>query len=323
MQRILLACNAILALLLAIRLAQTGAPVLAANSSAAWSAADLQVEPIVEGHGARAVRELLVDLGADVGPAAAAADPVDLGLRLDPMGGGTCYWNSLRTVRLVAPDWLAPARRYRVVLERPLVALDGRRLAAGVIREFSTPGARLQHAAIDDTDDRAERDALAGGLRSADRAVAGAATTARRRRRRSGASCRPASARRPGSRRVGVPARTGGALPPGRSDRRQCWCREAANWRARLTRCVASTRDPLAIESLLAAADGLPLRCNRNLPLPAAGLRVEPPVPFQLRRSTGPAPARRVPAGQRGHRRTRGRLRASVARGSRRRAAAC
>ncbi|MBK8097245.1 MAG: hypothetical protein IPK26_09060 [Planctomycetes bacterium] len=158
MNRILLVCNAILALILAIRVANPERVAHAATPVAgkpAWSAADLRLLP-----GAKAERAdprwrtLLLDFGTDVAAEPLPTGSQDLGLRFEPAVDFAATWRTRRTLQLFVPGGLSPARRFHLHLSQTVTAADGRRLPAGTTVAIDTPTVRLESAVLDRGDER-------------------------------------------------------------------------------------------------------------------------------------------------------------------------
>ena len=158
--RILIACNAILALVLAIRLAGTGSPALAGTvSTRTWSAADLRVVGSLRSSAAVAAEsraselllpELLLHLGADVATLPLVSAPVDLGLVAVPPLELTTSWQASDVLRVRALGQVLPATVYKLQFQRDLKALDGRLLAAGTSVAFTTRNIGLRDVVVED-----------------------------------------------------------------------------------------------------------------------------------------------------------------------------
>lgn len=183
MQRILLFCNAVLALLLVLRWVDGGQPVQAAMRSGAASAADaehasawregqLRLLPVADTsqrrrastrqagqqspHQQSSHQQWLLHLGVAAGPASAAAalplpaDPVDVGLVAEPAVALACYWERPEVLRVVALEPLRPATSYRLQFRDGLRAADGRQLPPGSGVVWVTPGAELTDVVLED-----------------------------------------------------------------------------------------------------------------------------------------------------------------------------
>jgi alpha-2-macroglobulin len=165
LNRILLVCNAILALLLAIRLVNTGSPALAADKPAPWCAEDLRlvaaefadlvdavdrprpggilpakVEPTI----------FLLHLGAEVAPAPLSSSPVEIGLVGEPQLELVTAWQSSSILRVAVQSQLLPATNYQLRFSRELESLDGRTLPAGSAVALTTPNVQLRDVLIED-----------------------------------------------------------------------------------------------------------------------------------------------------------------------------
>jgi uncharacterized protein YfaS (alpha-2-macroglobulin family) len=301
MQRFLLFCNAVLAVLLAVSLwsgSQQSTVHAGSTANAGWSEESVRVRPVVdERDGARRVRGLTVDFGAALAACPDAqgtvrVDTAALGLKLDPPFDYVAYWQSADSILLAFADDLPPAKRVRVAFSRALLSNGGEVLREGVVREVVTPGARLVDVVIDELgmpggapcaklalyfDMSVPTDALRKLLQVVDldsgariecdlNQVEGAAD---------GLSFVAALHAAELPRRVdvqvaaGLPTIGGEVVAPVGS-----------------SQTVTMTED-LEIVTVLGRAGGIDVRCNRKVPLPVAGLlRVEPSLPFQLRRQS-------------------------------------
>lgn len=156
MNRILLVCNAILALLLAIRLANTGSPAIAAEKVAVWRAEDLRliasdvVELKVSEDAAAVPHTFLLHLGAEVAPAPLSTAPVDVGLVSEPQLELVTAWQSSSILRVHVQSQLLPATRYDLRFQRELHSLDGRVLPAGSAVALTTPNVTLREILVED-----------------------------------------------------------------------------------------------------------------------------------------------------------------------------
>ena len=155
MNRILLACNAILALFLVIRLLNTGAPAIAAEKVAAWRAEDLRLvasdaaqlaDLLSPADGTSKSPTFLMHLGAEVASAPLSTTPVDLGLVSEPQLELVTAWQSSSILRVAVQSALLPATRYELRFQRELQSLDGRVLPAGTAVPLFTPNATLRAA---------------------------------------------------------------------------------------------------------------------------------------------------------------------------------
>jgi len=166
-QRILLFCNAVLALLLVLRWVDGGAPVQAAVRSEVageppWREDQLRLLPLAETPQQRRAssrqpgQQWLLHLGVAAGPEAAQlplpqpVEPVELGLLAEPAVPLACYWESSVALRVVAMEPLRPATSYRLRFRDGLTARDGRRLPPGSGVVWTTPGAELVDAVLED-----------------------------------------------------------------------------------------------------------------------------------------------------------------------------
>jgi uncharacterized protein YfaS (alpha-2-macroglobulin family) len=167
MQRILLFCNAVLALLLVLRWVDGGAPVRAAMREeaaavAAWREDQLRLVPCStavpwSGEARRpAGQQWLLHLGVAAAPEHDAAvarrspEPVEVGLVAEPALALACFWDGAEVLRIQALEPLRPATNYRWQFRDALVARDGRRLPAGSGVVFATPGAELVDAVLEE-----------------------------------------------------------------------------------------------------------------------------------------------------------------------------
>ncbi len=159
LNRILLACNAILALFLVIRLLNTGAPAIAAEKVAAWRAEDLRLvaadaaqlaDLLSPADGTSKSPTFLMHLGAEVASAPLSTTPVDLGLVSEPQLELVTAWQSSSILRVAVQSALLPATRYELRFQRELQSLDGRVLPAGTAVPLFTPNATLREVLIED-----------------------------------------------------------------------------------------------------------------------------------------------------------------------------
>lgn len=142
MNRVLLVVNALLALFLLVRALQS--PVAAASRVATLEDR-VRVEPEY-GPDGRA-RALLVELGADLGPAQATGEPVDLGVQLDPPQPALTTWRTPHSLVVVPATPLPRARSGSVVFARDLTRGE-RAIAAGTVVRFATPAIQLLQVVV-------------------------------------------------------------------------------------------------------------------------------------------------------------------------------
>lgn len=136
MNRLLLVVNAALALFLLVRALQS--PVAAAAATAREiAAASLQVTPEFTADGRTSA--LVVDVGADLGPAGARGEPVQLGVRLDPPQPVLTSWRTPRLLAVVPATPLPRARRFGLVFGDAVGDAERGRIAAGTVVGFTTP----------------------------------------------------------------------------------------------------------------------------------------------------------------------------------------
>jgi len=152
LQRILLVCNAVLALFLVIRLADTASVSAAAGPAAAWSAAALRTVALPSApDGASPVpRRFLLHLGADVVAPPLPPDPVELGIVAEPALEFSTVWHSSRTLLVRAMHEPLPATNYRLRFTRELRALDGQVLPVGSSVPLTTPTIGLHEVILED-----------------------------------------------------------------------------------------------------------------------------------------------------------------------------
>lgn len=139
MNRLLLVVNAILALVLLVRV--FAAPVAAA--SVVTDLAPDRLSVALRSGEDGSTPSLLLQLGADMRPDAADGQaPVDLGIQLDPPVPVLTSWHTERQLLVVPARPLAGSHHHRVVFTRELRHGD-RRIAAGTIVPFTTPAVKL------------------------------------------------------------------------------------------------------------------------------------------------------------------------------------
>lgn len=151
--RILVVCNAILALFLAIRLAETGTTAAAAASASHLRAQDLRVislPPNAERPAGAVPREFLLHLGAEFVVPNAAPSPVDVGLVAEPPLDLTTVWQAGSQLRVLVRGAAAPATDYRLQFTREMTSLDGTILPAGTAIVWATPDAAIAEVVVED-----------------------------------------------------------------------------------------------------------------------------------------------------------------------------
>lgn len=136
MNRFLLVVNAALALFLLVRALQSPSEALA-SPVREIAAAKIQVTPEFAADGRASA--LLVDLGADLGPAVARGEPVSLGVRLDPPQPVLTSWRTPRLLSVVPATPLPRARRYGLVFGETIGDAERGRIAAGTVVGVTTP----------------------------------------------------------------------------------------------------------------------------------------------------------------------------------------
>ncbi|GAB4139809.1 MAG: alpha-2-macroglobulin [Planctomycetota bacterium] len=283
MNRILLACNAVLALLLAIRLADLGMPAHAGESEGGQAARILvEREAIPGGFPDGRVRSLLLDFGRDTFDEV-TAEPVDLGIELEPRCSFACFKTSRRTARIVFSDPLPPGRLFHVHFGREIEAPGGSGIPAGTAISFESGRQSLRAVRVEDrgVDDFA---LLVEFLFPAAREDVEKAVSIREGARAIACRCEavpsdPTSflflSGEPWPERVAVEVEPGlralgGDLPMRGRERR-------------LVRIL----EPLELTGVAAETSSIELCFNRSIPLPEPGLvRIDPPVPFQVLRSS-------------------------------------
>lgn len=275
MNRLLLAGNVLLAVFLVFRISVSEPAAQAAERE--WTVAAMRA---IVGD------DIVVDLGAELPGAGDDREPLDLGLRLEPMRDFVCYRISPRQLRLVPGKPLPPARRFHLHFGSRLVAEDGRTLAAGSMLAFETARQSVRSVHVEDVDgsdapptvvlEFGHAAALAavrecvhlagpdGQLPCSVEPVAGTDDSFR---------LLP-TAPVPDQVEVVVDAKatpTGGELPMAGEVRRR-----------------VALYEPLELRSAEAGDGRLDLQFNRAVPLPQKGLlTVEPDVPFQVLRHRG------------------------------------
>lgn len=296
MNRLLLVVNVVLALFLAIRLAQTDAAAAPRGAAGAWTATDVR-ETGRTVRAAGRVTGLTLDLGAELGEPDDAA-PADLGLRLEPNGELHATLAGPRTLELAFPGGLQPGRRFHLHLARAWQARDGRALAPGMLLAFATPTVALQEVIVDEAegvgaaatppallvafDQPVDLAAVQAHLSLRDPAGGGrlgrelpCSVTAVEWHGRSLFRVVPAAA--------AVPERVTVAVAPGLVPR------GGDVPTAREQRATVVLREPLRLLGAETGDGAVVLSFNRRCPLPEPGLiEVEPAVPFQtLANGTG------------------------------------
>ncbi|MCU0866350.1 MAG: MG2 domain-containing protein [Planctomycetes bacterium] len=297
MNRILFLGNVVLALVLLVRLLFWPQPA-AALALPEPVAAAVRVEPQQARDGA--VTSLVLQLGADFGPLGAGREPVELGIRLDPPVPVLTRWLTPHSVAVVPAQPLPASRQQRVVFAQALETA-GKRIAAGTIVAFATSRLALQHVVLADDDGAAAAagvgiDELPPCLRlTFDQPIGAEAAGKWIVVREAGQPERivPVQVVLPPDQptSTSVLLRLSGDTPPEVVEVVLAAELTAAGGEVPLGRVVTERvrwREPLRWSGLGASELGLELAFTHELPLPLDGqLRVQPAVPFQVRRSDG------------------------------------
>ena len=295
MNRILLFGNAVLALVLLVRLL-TLPQVAAAHTLPEPIAATVMVESIATDAGTATA--LVLQLGADFGPQIPDRKQVDLGIRLDPPVPVLTKWLTRHSISVQPSQPLPPSHQYKVVFAHEL-STTGARIAAGTIVPFVTSRIALRQVTLVDPDDGSN------GVAAADvdpllrvwfnQPITAEAASKWIAVRDAAQADRvvPVTAMLPpdDTTASSVLLRIGGDAPPDVVDVVVAAELMPAGGNVPLGRVVTERvrwREPLRWSGLGASELGLELGFTHELPLPLDGqLRVQPAVPFQVRRSDG------------------------------------
>lgn len=153
MNRLLLALNAVLALVLTV---QVFGGVFGGSSAHASAGEDRLVTAdqlrVLTLDPARGRSRFVVDLGADVGPLDVdGAAPIEADLRLDPETPFLAHWISPRAFEVIPSKALPAGRRITLHFAEALAA-EGGRVEAGAAVSFETPGLRKLQVVLEGED---------------------------------------------------------------------------------------------------------------------------------------------------------------------------
>ena len=293
MNRLLLACNALLALFLAIQLVNGGHDAVAGErDEATWSARDMrvvlesaQLSRLLAGAPESGDRSLVVDLGAELPGFNGKQTPLELGLRLEPARDFACFQIAPQQLRLVLSQPLPPARRFSLHFGRELVAADSRKLPAGTVLAFDSARQFVRQVHVEDgpVPDQSPALVLEFALPVSLAAVQAAV---RVESPVSAAAWRCEAEQGERSFRLVCEGRAPDVVDLVVDRKLSAIGGElgmTADYRAEI-----QVHEPLELRGAEAAFGHIDLLFNRSVPLPAPGmLQLEPPAPFQVLRRSG------------------------------------